>query len=123
MPIYLLFLGFTFISCHKDDVVENYNFVKQYFEIEIDTTIYGTTLCNKKFITLKSDGEFFCINASNFKFDSISSKKLNRKRCSAFYQMYDSIIVVENDKDYFIDSNLLIKLALLQTPDSCKTPS
>jgi len=105
--ISLIGLVFILISCQEKKTVEKegINFNKRYFKIDIGTTIYGTVFCNNKFVTLKSNGEFICLNSSDFETDTINTNKLNKKRCSSFYQMYDSLIVVENNTDYFVNSD------------------
>ncbi|MBL7889417.1 MAG: hypothetical protein JNL24_07695 [Bacteroidia bacterium] len=107
--IFINLIGFVviLISCRETKIneEEEINFKKQYFKIEIDTTIFGTVFCNNKFVTLKSNGEFICFNSTDFDTDTIITNKLNKKRCSSFYQMYDSLIVVENNRDYYVNSN------------------
>lgn len=105
--ISLIGLVFILISCQETKIGEKkeINFNKRYFKLDIDTTIFGTVLCNDKFVTLKSNGEFICLNTSDFNTDTINTNKLNKKKCSSFYQMYDSLIVVENDRDYFVNSD------------------
>lgn len=101
-------LFFIFINCQemKKDEIEKgtINFSKQYHTIEINTGAFGTALCNNRFVILKLNGEFLCLNTSSFGIDSINTAKLNKKKCSSFYQMYDSLIVVENGTDYYVNS-------------------
>jgi len=99
----IIFLLILQISCKQVDKKEKPIFTKKYIDIEIGTDVFGTALCNDKFVTLKNNGEFLCLNSNNFKIDSLITKKLNIKKCSAFYQIYDSLIVIADDNDYFIN--------------------
>ena len=99
--LFVIIIVIIFNSC-KQRFNKAVTFQKNYFTFTIDTPFVKSVYSNNKIITLKSDGKFICMNVNDYSLDTVTAKKINIKTAYGFYQIFDSLIIVCKDKDYYL---------------------
>ena len=102
--LFVIIIVIIFNSC-KQRFNKAVTFQKNYFTFTIDTPFVKSVYSNNKIITLKSDGKFICMNINDFSLDTVTAKKINIKTAYGFYQIFDSLIIVCKDKDYYLTND------------------